>query len=292
MILGSGVYPAAVTPFDEKGQIDYPGVLRLLAWYRAGGCAGVVLAGTTGEGPSLSAVEKRDLVKFAATHADDLKIVLGIATPSLHEATWLAKQAGQAGAHALLVMPPAYFRDATVEGLLGWFRALLDASPLPVLAYNFPKMTGIPLSARFLAQLADHPKLMGVKDSSGEVANLDSFPKALPGKELFVGDETLLGRALQNGWTGTISGAANVLPKWLSQIVREWPADQESAETKLELLKPVIMATKQVTQPAAHKTMLERLGVMSNRSMRLPLVEFTDEGDALWTQLSPWMRSK
>jgi len=268
-----GVYPASVTPFNVKGGVDLASVARLMAWFKAGGCAGVVLAGTNGEGPSLSAVEKRDLVKGAVALADGLEVVLGIATPSLHEAIWLCKQAHAGGANAALVMPPGFFRDATAEGIARWFEAVLDSSPIPVIIYNFPQRTGITIPAETMARLAKHDRMLGLKDSSGNAENMPAYARALQGtgKCLFVGDETLLIHALSHGWTGTISGAANLLPGWLSQIVAEWQVDRGSAETKYALLEPALRAIRTCPQPAANKRILFELGVLPSADVRLPL---------------------
>jgi 4-hydroxy-tetrahydrodipicolinate synthase len=224
-----------------------------------------VLAGTNGEGPSLSAYEKRDLLRLASKCAGSLKFILGIATPSLDEAKWLCNQASKDGATAVLVMPPSYFRAATEEGIAEWFEALADASPVPILAYNFPKMTGFTMSPEFLSRLASHPNIIGFKDSSGEAANLTSYRDAAREKLLFVGDETLLLEALTKGWTGTISGAANCIPQWLSQIV----ANKD--ETKFALALPVIQAIRSQPQPATNKAVVHALGVINSPHPRLPL---------------------
>src|SRR5690349_13881865 len=131
-----GLYPASVTPFDSEGQIDLPSLAKLLAYFEASGCRGVVLAGTNGEGPSLSAVEKRDLIREAMPTRGRLDVILGVATPSLEEAVWLNNQAAKAGAIASLVMPPGYFREASEEGVEGWFMQVLDRSKLPIIVYN------------------------------------------------------------------------------------------------------------------------------------------------------------
>lgn len=120
----AGAYTALVTPFDASGGIDYPGVARLLAWHEANGMDGVVVAGTNGEGPSLSAIEKRDLLRFAVEHSGALKIILGAGTCSITEAIWLSDQAKKAGAVASLVLPPFYF-PASQTGLKNWFEELL-----------------------------------------------------------------------------------------------------------------------------------------------------------------------
>jgi len=275
-MLGSGppptVLPASVTPFNEKGQVDHPGVARLLAWFRSEGCDGVVLAGTNGEGPSLSAVERRDLVRTAVPLAHGMPVILGVATPSLEEAIWLCRQAHSAGATAALVMPPAYFREAPEAGLVAWFEAVLERSSVPILLYNFPKRTGITLSPELVRRLAGHEAMHGLKDSSGDRGNLQAYAQAAPGKLLYVGDETLLIEAIDAGWTGTISGAANVLGRWLAQIVGELKTDRESAETKFALLAPVLEAVRKSPQPGSHKAILQALGVMDDSRMRLPLL--------------------
>ncbi len=279
----AGVYPASVTPFDAKGGIDYAAVAKLTAWFRTGGCKGVVLAGTNGEGPSLSAVEKRDLVKTSVALAEGLDVILGVATPSLDEAVWLCKQTGAAGAKGVLLMPPGYFRDVSEEGIARWFEAVLDKSPVGVLIYNFPQRTGITLTPELMHRLSKHDRMVGLKDSSGNADNLASYADALSGstKSLFVGDETLLVRALAAGWSGTISGAANLVPGWLSQIVSEWPRNRESAETKHELIMPALKEIRSCKQPAANKLILHELGVLPSADVRLPLESLAGEQVAL-----------
>lgn len=263
-----GVYPAAVTPLTPDDRLDEPSLARLLAWFQAQNCAGVVVAGTNGEGPSLSAVEKRDLVRAAVGLSGGLPIIAGIATASLHEATWLASQAEKAGAAALLVMPPAYFRTAPVSGITAWYEALTQATKIPVLAYNYPKMTGIPLNPEMLADLFQRGVIAGAKDSSGERENLRSYRDAFGSDGvLFVGDETLLGPALAAGWTGTISGAANLIPSYLARIV----AEPESREALIGLIEPVLQVIRAQSQPASNKAVLHALGIIDAAFARLPL---------------------
>lgn len=266
-MLEGGVYPAAVTPMIADGSMDLTSVVRLLAYFEAAGCRGVVLAGTNGEGPSLSSFEKRDLMRVAVAHRGSLRLVLGIATPSFTEAQWLCAQAGKDGADAVLVMPPSYFKAATEGGVRDWFLRLADESPAPVLAYNFPKMTGFVMSPEFVAELSEHQNILGFKDSSGDAANLASYRQATKDKLLFVGDETLLPQALSEGWTGTISGAANCIPQWLSRFV----ADRN--EASFEAVLPVIKAIRGASQPATNKAVLHALGVIETPTPRLPLLE-------------------
>ena len=263
-----GVYPAMVTPMLANGEMDPPSAVRLTHWFRSRGCQGVVLAGTNGEGPSLAAVEKRDLVRTVCSAADGFPVVIGIATPSITEAAWLCEQSRKAGAAAALVMAPAYFREAPLDAVAEWFEALFAATELPCIVYNFPQRTGYTFDGEFLARLAKHERMIGVKDSSGNAANLAPYRQACSGA-LFVGDETLLLDALDAGWQGTISGAANQVTLELSEIVRQYP--EESARVHFDLVRPRIEAIRSVPQPMAHKRWMTAPGILDSDAVRLPL---------------------
>jgi len=283
-MLGPGVYPASVTPLNPDGSIDLPSVARVLAHFKAAGCQGAVMAGTNGEGPSLSAVEKRDLVRVAVPIFPDLKIIAGIATPSLDEAIWLAGQAHKAGAAAGLVMAPGYFREASEEGIARWFERLFDSTELPILVYNFPQRTGIEITPELIARLAKHPRMIGLKDSSGNEANIEGYVVAAKGKEMFVGNEALFWKALEAGWSGTISGAANCIPAWLVAVLRDWQTgNMESAQVKFQIALKGIEALRGVPQPATNKAVLHKIGIIPHPSVRLPLEGINDE--ALQTAL-------
>jgi 4-hydroxy-tetrahydrodipicolinate synthase len=284
--LPNGVLPASVTPFLPDGSIDLAGVARLIAWFQSHGSDGIVLAGTNGECASLSAIEKRDLVKAVVPVAGEIPIVLGVATSSLEEAVWSLETARKAGAAAGLVMPPAFFREATEEGMALWFERLVARTELPVLLYNFPQRSGFAFSPDLVHRLCNLDGVAGLKDSSGNQANIESFAQAGRGKKLYLGDETLLAQGLEAGWSGAISGASNILAGWLSIIVRDWTVDQESSATKLAYIGPALAALRTKPQPQINKWLLRRLGVIDSADPRLPLVVLDDEvGEALWNQV-------
>jgi 4-hydroxy-tetrahydrodipicolinate synthase len=279
-VLKPGVYPASVTPFDSRGQIDMAATARLLAWFESAGCNGAVLAGTNGEGPSLSATEKRDLVREAMPLRGKLDIILGVASSSLEEAIWLCNQAQKSGAVAALVMPPSYFREATEDGIVEWFSALMTRTDMPVLVYNFPQRTGVTITPEMLKRVSTNASFAGAKDSSGSEENISSYASALQGsgKSLYVGNETLLLKALQAGWTGTISGASNVMPFPLACVIEDWFAEnRESAEAKFDIARPAIEALRGKPQPATNKALLESIGVIPSGAVRLPLTNILPE---------------
>lgn len=266
----SGAYTALVTPFGNDGEIDYPGVARLLAWHESEGMDGVVIAGTNGEGPSLSAIEKRDLTKFAVSHAGSLKIIFGAGTCSLPEAIWLCNQAEKSGAVAALVLPPFYF-SPTESGIEQWFTSLVDNTKIPVILYNFPKPTKITLSPHMVGRLLTQDRIIGIKDSSGDEGYLnDCLAETVPkSKSMLVGDERLLLTCLKQGGSGTISGLANSFPRLVSRQVAE------QTDTMQTLINEAVANVKCHPQPAVHKAILNHKGLPGGR-VRLPLVDLDE----------------
>jgi dihydrodipicolinate synthase/N-acetylneuraminate lyase len=270
-MLRPGIYPASVTPMTEDGSPDHISLARLLAYFEHAGCQGAVLAGTNGEGPSLSAVQKRDLLRAAEKAKGSLDLILGVATSSLHEAHWLTSQAGKNGAKAILLMAPGYFRRAEQDGIRGWLLEVLDKSPLPVIIYQFPQMAGVDISPETILNLAEHPMFAGVKDSSGREESLKLLRDCVPhDKCLFMGCEPLLAQALKAGWTGAISGCANSVP---TMMVEAFNGDNEA---KQKLLLPVFEQLRSFPQPENHKALLTESGVIDGPWMSLPLTERSD----------------
>jgi len=265
----TGIYPALVTPMTSDSSLDTAGMVRLLSHAHFMALPGVVIAGSTGEGPSLAAVEKRDLVRIACSTHPELKVIIGIATASLVEAVWLAEQSRRAGAIAGLVMPPAFFREADDDAIADWYEELFRRTTLPILIYNFPLRSGRTISPELLRRLAHRDQCIGVKDSSGDPTNLQSFREVIPtGKSLFVGDERLLLRAKEAGWTGSISGASNLLGQWL-QTIWDLPADE--AQAKLGLILPALQTLRRGNLPSVAKSFLRDLGIIDCPQVRLPL---------------------
>jgi dihydrodipicolinate synthase/N-acetylneuraminate lyase len=256
-LMRSGSFVALVTPFTPVGGIDWPAVARLLAYHESRGTSGVVVAGTNGEGVSLSGPEKRELVEFAVDQARGMDVVCGLATCSLTEATWLARRAHEAGAVASLVMPPFYFRSATESGVESWLREVIGASPLPCILYNFPANTGIALSPELVGRMFEIDNVIGIKDSSGSLDSLAAYLDVAnqKGRRVFVGDERLLKRCLDGGGAGTVSGLANSYPRLVSRMANENTDELQS------LVDEAFDAIKKHPQPAVHKFVLGRRGL-------------------------------
>lgn len=273
-MLPKGVYPALVTPFDEKGMLDAPSLARLLGFHKAAGVSGIVLAGTNGEGASLTGAEKRDLLEAARVCDPDQRFILGLPVNSLSEATWLAGAAGKKGASALLLSPPSFWKRASEAGLFEWLKTVLDAASVPVLLYENPPANGTALPRERLPELLAHPMCAGVKNSSVKEDELDWWRERVPEDQaLWVGDERMIPAAFNKGWNGTISGASNLLSPWLVPIVRDWP--NESAQAKFDLIQPLLEEFRRHSQPETHKSVLALWGLLDSATPRLPLLPGT-----------------
>ncbi len=285
-MIAKGVHTAIITPFDEAGAIDEACFVRLIAYQESAGVNGVVVAGSTGEGPSLSAPEKVRLYELACQARGALQVIAGIIVCSLDEARYLARQATKLGCDGLMVAPPFYFSPPEA-GLIAFYKATLEATPLPVILYNIPQRTRVALTPALVSALLDYPNLIGIKDSSGEMASLEQYLQFAPRLKVWVGEEKFLLHNLQNGGAGTISGLANVYPYGL---VRVWRAYQEGKEAEglQALVDSYADAIDAFPAPVNFKYTLRYEG-FPPMSVRLPLQDLTPEQQsALNAALAPY----
>jgi 4-hydroxy-2-oxoglutarate aldolase len=207
----AGVLAPITTPFDgATGDVAPVPLRHNVARLIAAGLDGVVVAGSTGEAALLDPEEQRRMVGWVrAVLGDQSWLVVGTGAESTRQAVGLTRAAAAEGADAVLVRPPGYFAAALAPAsLVDYFRAVADASPVPVLVYNIPKYTHLPLAAGLLAQLAGHANIVGVKDSSGDSNNLAAYRAAAPAWSVFVGSGALFYPALELGCDGGILAVA------------------------------------------------------------------------------------
>lgn len=270
-----GIFPALITPFTETLEIDEPFVARLMAFHESAGSQGVVVSGTNGEGPSLSAPERAKMYELACEHAGSIKVIAGTATCSVTEAAFLARQAFKAGCSALMAAPPFYFKSPSQQGLIDFFKNLLDSSRLPVILYHIPQITQVPVEPELIDALIDHPNLIGVKDSEGDLQRLERYLHYAPRLNVYVGNETLLGWAIQRGGAGSISGIANAFPEWMARV---WKAHRFSGDVDAAqaLLNEVCEVMRPLPSPMDVKYALSLRG-FPHSPVRPPLGALTPE---------------
>lgn len=207
----TGIFAPVTTPFDPRtGEYDPTSARANAARLFADGLSGLVVGGSTGEGPLLEPRELCEAIAVARAAAPEgRRVVAGTGAESTRGTIALSHAAAAAGADAVLVRPPAYFAAAyTRASLTAHFAAVADASPVPVLLYNIPKYTRVTLEPGLLHDLATHGNIIGVKDSSGDVETLAAYRAAAPSWAVLVGSAAQLVTALAMGCRGGIVAVA------------------------------------------------------------------------------------
>lgn len=260
-----GVFAPVTTPFDgASGDVALAPLRRNIERLLAEGVAGVVVGGSTGEAPLLDADELRALVAAARpAMRDNTWLIAGTGAESTRHTVALTRAAAEAGAAAALVRPPGYFATAhSPATLVTHFRAVADASPIPILVYNIPKYTHLPLAAALLQQLAGHERIAGVKDSSGDLKNLAAYREAVPAWTVLAGSASLLYAALELGCQGGIVGVACFAPRLCVSLMDAFErGDRAAAGAIQERIGPLDKEIVAKHGPAGVKAAMDAAGL-------------------------------
>jgi len=274
----AGTYTALVTPF-RNGQVDYEGFRKLIEAQIAGGVDGIVPVGTTGESPTLSHEEHRDVIKAAVDiAAGRIKVVGGTGSNSTEEAIALTRDAEKAGADGALIVAP-YYNKPSPEGLYRHFRAIAKTTKLPIILYSIPGRCGIEIGVPVVARLAkDCPNIVAIKEAGGSVERVSQLRQAVPDTfEIISGDDSLTLPFISVGAVGVISVASNVAPGPVSDLVRAAREGQMArAEQMHRRLYPLFKNLFIESNPSPAKYALS-LTMGLSPELRLPLVEMNEE---------------
>ena len=270
----AGVIAPITTPFDSAtGEVAPVHLRQNVSRLVAAGLAGVVVAGSTGESALLDAEEQRRLVGWVREVLPDRAwLIAGTGAEATRQAVLLTRAAAAEGADAVLVRPPGYFSAAvSPASLADYYRAVADASPIPVLVYNIPKYTHLPIAAGLLQQLAVHANVVGVKDSSGDAKNLAAYRDAAPAWSVFVGSAALLYAALELGCDGGILAAACFAAATRVELHAAFRAgDRERAGRLQERLVPLDKEIVGKLGPGGVKAAMDAVGLYGG-PVRAPL---------------------
>lgn len=272
------VLTAMVTPFAADGSLDLDAAARLASHLADSGHDGLVVSGTTGESPTTSDAEKEQLLRAVVDAVGDrVRVVAGAGTNDTRHSIELARQAEKAGAHGLLAVTP-YYSKPPQEGLLRHFTAVADATELPVMLYDIPGRTGTPIATDTLLRLAEHERVLAVKDAKGDLY-AGSEVMARSGLAFYSGDDALNLAWLTHGAVGMVSVVGHVTGERHAAMIRAVDAGDLAAALGIyRSLLPAIRGIMTRTQGAIMaKAALQLLGVLSTRTTRSPLVDATDE---------------
>lgn len=273
---GTGV--ALSTPFTPTGEVDYPALRRMLTHQIAGGVDFLCILATTGETPTLSEQEKEAIRQTVQQeNAGRLPIVLGYGGNNTADLVRGLHNLDTTGLCALLSVCP-YYNKPSQEGLYRHFRALSEASPLPIILYNVPGRTGVNLQASTTLRLAhDCPNIIAIKEASGDMEQIKAILRAAPeGFSVLSGDDALTREMLAEGAVGVISVIANALPHTFSTMVKAAIAGetQKAIDIDSQLQELYTLLTRD-GNPAGLKALLSTLA-LADDVLRLPLVPATE----------------
>jgi 4-hydroxy-2-oxoglutarate aldolase len=272
-----GVLIPFPTPFDKDGEVDARALCENVEHWNATGVAGYVALGSTGERVHLGERERAAVVEAArACVARGMSFVVGVGEQSTRGTTAEVKQVAKAGADAVLVLTPHFYRGAlTQEALFGHFAAVADDSPVPVILYNIPQNTGVALAPETVARLSEHANIVGIKDSSGDMVNLvETLRLVGVGRDDFVvltGHAGVFYASLCAGVGGAILAAACVAPRLCVSIYEAFAAgDHGRGRESQRRLAPVARAVTTRYGIGGLKAALDLLGFRGG-GVRAPL---------------------
>lgn len=269
-----GLGIALVTPFTADGEVDYKAIVRLVEYQIQNGADFLCILATTGETPCLSTEEKETIKKLVVdTNRGRLPILMGCGGNNTHAVVEELKTADWTGIDGVLSVCP-YYNKPSQEGLYQHFKAIAEASPLPVVLYNVPGRTGINMKSETTVRLArDCENIVAVKEASGSLEQVDEIIKNKPERfDVISGDDALTFSMVASGAAGSISVIGNALPKEVSRMIRlEFKGEYEAARTIHHRFTELYSLLFVDGNPAGVKALLHEMGFIEN-VLRLPLV--------------------
>ena len=271
------VLTAMVTAFDDDGSVDLDGTARVASWLVEHGNDGLVVSGTTGESPTTTVAEDGEILRAVLDAVGDrATVIAGVGTNATAHSVELAEQAQKLGAHGVLVVTP-YYNKPTQEGVLAHFTAVARAADLPVMLYDIPGRSVIPIAADTYRRIAEEENVVAVKDAVGDLYRGVRI-MADTGLAFYSGDDVLNLGWLTHGGSGVVSVVGHLAGRQYAEMHAAVAAGDLpralAIYTSLVPLVDVVMGRVQGAMTA--KAALQLLGVLGNRNVRLPLVPASD----------------
>ncbi len=267
-----GAATAIITPFFEDGSVDYESFGRLIDFQVDSGIDAIVVAGTTGEGSTLTDEEHREVMKYCVDRvAHRVPVIAGTGSNDTAYAIDLTLAACEMGADAMLLVTP-YYNKATQGGLVKSFAAIADVSDKPCILYNVPSRTGCNLKPASVAELAKHPNIVGVKEASGDISQIAEIAALCSDDiDLYSGNDDQIVPIMSLGAKGVISVLSNLLPAETSRMCHLCLEGDFAAAAKMQLQYiPLISALFSEVNPIPAKAAMAAMGYGLN-TLRLPL---------------------
>jgi 4-hydroxy-tetrahydrodipicolinate synthase len=268
---------AMVTPFDPEGNIDFVATQALVNYLIDNGTDGIVVAGTTGESPTLSTKEKAELFRFVVeVVAGRVSVIAGTGTNSTSSSIELTEIASKAGVDGIMLVAP-YYNKPNQEGLYQHFKAIAETTNLPVMLYNIPGRSVVNMQVETIVRLAEIENIVCIKEASGDLEAMASIIENTPDDFLlYSGDDGLTLPVLSIGGHGVVSVASHIIGNDMKQMISAFEnGDIQTAASFHRQLLPIMKSLFIAPNPTPVKAALEMIGQRVG-SVRLPLVPLTE----------------
>ena len=278
MVQFGRVSTAMVTPFDHKGHIDFTKTTQLVNHLIDNGTDSLVVAGTTGESPTLSKEEKIALFQHVVKVVDKrVPVIAGTGSNNTYATVELTKKAEEIGVDAIMIVAP-YYNKPNQEGLYQHFKAAAEATSLPVMVYNIPGRSVVNIQPETVIKLAEIPNIVAVKEASGDLNAMTKIIANTPDDFLlYSGDDGLTLPVLAIGGNGIVSVASHVIGNEMQAMVEAFFKGRSADAAKLhQRLLPVMQGLFAAPSPAPVKTALQLKG-LDVGSVRLPIMPLTEQ---------------
>lgn len=272
-----GIGTALITPMTEAGQIDYAAMERLVAYQLEGNIDALIVCATTGEAPTLQDDEHIEVIHFVAEQVGGkIPVIAGTGSNYTDHAVEMSIKARDAGANGLLCVTP-YYNKCTQRGLVESFTKIADATELPMIVYNVPGRTGVNIQPATYAKLAEHPRIVGIKEANGDISSVvDTMARCGDKIDMYSGNDDQIVPILSMGGIGCISVLSNLLPAQTREICTRWFAGDVAGAAALQLrYKPLVDALFSEVNPIPAKAAMAAMG-MCGETARLPLTPIED----------------
>ncbi|MEH7376254.1 4-hydroxy-tetrahydrodipicolinate synthase [Neobacillus drentensis] len=272
------VLTAMVTPFDQNGEIDFNATRTLVDYLIENGTDGIVVAGTTGESPTLTTEEKVALFKFVVDAVNGrVPVIAGTGSNNTRASISLTKLAEETGVDGIMLVAP-YYNKPSQEGMYQHFKAIAESTPLPIMLYNIPGRSVVNLSVETIVRLSQIQNIVALKEASGNLDAMAEIISQAPSDfTLYSGDDGLALPVLAIGGAGVVSVASHVIGNEMQEMINHFKNGnvQDAASTHRRLL-PIMKALFAAPNPAPVKAALNMNGVNVG-GLRLPLIPLTTE---------------
>lgn len=283
------VLTAMVTPFDHHGEVDFNGTRTLVNYLIANGSDGLVVAGTTGESPTLTSEEKVELFKFVVDVVDGrVPVIAGTGSNNTRASISLTRQAEEAGVDAIMLVTP-YYNKPSQEGLFQHFKAIAQSTSLPVMLYNIPGRSAVNMSVETIVNLSKINNIVSVKEASGDLDAMAQIISHTPSDfTLYSGDDGLTLPVLAIGGAGIVSVSSHIIGNEMQEMISSYKSgDVDGAASIHRNLLPIMKALFAAPSPSPVKAALNMRGVYVG-GVRLPMVPLNSvEERALQNALQP-----